>query len=93
MPGQGHEVCLGRWGDSQGQDKAHQQVGRSTGDSLRCCNCSVLFCAMCEQRITRGSEGSEERWPSPLLLLWGEKCEQVLELVTARSRKRKCEGL
>lgn len=28
-----------------------------------------------------------------LVLLWGEKYEQVLELVTARSRKRKCEGL
>lgn len=28
-----------------------------------------------------------------LVLLWGEKYDQVLELVTARSRKRKCEGL
>ena len=28
-----------------------------------------------------------------LVLLWVEKYEQVLELVTARSRKRKCEGL
>lgn len=28
-----------------------------------------------------------------LVLLWGEKYEEVLELVAVRSRKRKCEGL
>lgn len=74
-----------------GLPKPGQSTARGGKNNLRLF-CVVLCCSVSNELHVEVEEVKRGGLPLPVLL-WGEKYEQVLELVTARSRKRKCEGL